>query len=134
MNSPAIYTDYTDYLASLPLSEALWWFIENISEDHPLRNHYFFKLRERVRETPAVPVVVATLEGGVIQSLDTSGAVDVLVIDYDTEGVDEVDLTQVDQGKGRTEPAVATLTRGTQPYPRLHQRVDTYRATEGEAC
>lgn len=40
---------YRDYVASLPLLEALWWFIENISEDHPERAVIFFDLRERYR-------------------------------------------------------------------------------------
>lgn len=42
--------DYTSYLSELPLTEALWWFIENVSDDDPLRADYFFSLRERVRE------------------------------------------------------------------------------------
>lgn len=41
--------DYSDMLKGMPLVEALWWFIENVSEDDTSRNAYFFMLRERVR-------------------------------------------------------------------------------------
>jgi hypothetical protein len=33
-----------------PIATALWWFIENVSDDHPNRNELFFALRVRVRE------------------------------------------------------------------------------------
>ena len=39
-----------DYLISLPTVFALWWFIENVTEDDPRRTELFFHLRERVRE------------------------------------------------------------------------------------
>lgn len=29
---------------------ALWWFVENVTEDDPDRTNHFFALRERVRE------------------------------------------------------------------------------------
>lgn len=38
------------HLNKLPLMEAMWWFIENVDEHHPLRNSLFFDLRHRVRE------------------------------------------------------------------------------------
>lgn len=38
-----------DYLDSLTLTNALWWFIENIDFEHPDRNEIFFYLRERMR-------------------------------------------------------------------------------------
>lgn len=41
-----------EYLSSLPLTDALWWFIENVGDDHPERNDLFFLLRERMREGP----------------------------------------------------------------------------------
>lgn len=37
-------------LKSMPLAEALWWFIEECSDEDPNRNEYFFTLRERMRE------------------------------------------------------------------------------------
>jgi hypothetical protein len=51
-----------------------------------------------------IPKVVVTLDGGVVQSiLATDGTpVRAMVIDYDTEGADESDLTPVPQGEGRT--------------------------------
>lgn len=39
-----------DYLISLPTVYALWWFIENITDEDPRRSEIFFHLRERVRE------------------------------------------------------------------------------------
>lgn len=42
--------NHKNYLATLPLVAALWWFIENIGEDHADRNDLFFYLRERVRQ------------------------------------------------------------------------------------
>jgi hypothetical protein len=41
--------EHIAYLSGLPLVEALWWFIENIPDDHPRRNDVFFYLRERYR-------------------------------------------------------------------------------------
>jgi len=38
-----------EYLSSQPLIKALWWFIENASNEHPWRNDAFIHLRERVR-------------------------------------------------------------------------------------
>jgi hypothetical protein len=37
------------YLSRLSLIGALWWFIENVNEDDPIRDEVFFYLRERVR-------------------------------------------------------------------------------------
>jgi hypothetical protein len=42
-----------DYLRTLPLVEALWWFIENVDEDYPGRTEIFFALRVRVRTESA---------------------------------------------------------------------------------
>jgi hypothetical protein len=39
----------TDYLDTLPGVLALWWFMENINDEHPDRQQLFFYLRERVR-------------------------------------------------------------------------------------
>lgn len=41
---------YLGYVKELPLQEALWWFIENASDDLPERSAIFFALRERMRE------------------------------------------------------------------------------------
>lgn len=40
---------YIDYLQTLPLSAALWHFIENMNEEDEGRTEVFFALRERVR-------------------------------------------------------------------------------------
>ena len=37
-------------LDSMGLSDALWWFIENVDDDHPARTDLFFYLRERMRK------------------------------------------------------------------------------------
>jgi hypothetical protein len=41
---------YIDYLNTLPLSAALWHFIENMNDDSEGRSEVFFALRERVRD------------------------------------------------------------------------------------
>jgi len=46
-------TNYRQYVASRPLTEALWWFIENVSDDTPERTEIFFDLRERCRDSPS---------------------------------------------------------------------------------
>lgn len=44
-------TDYRAYVASLPLIEALWWFIENCDGiDTTQRSELFFSLRLRYRQ------------------------------------------------------------------------------------
>lgn len=37
------------YLDTLPLVHALWWWIENVTEDAPARDEVFFYLRSRYR-------------------------------------------------------------------------------------
>lgn len=37
------------YLETLPLADALWWFIENVDSEHANRTDIFFYLRGRVR-------------------------------------------------------------------------------------
>jgi len=39
-----------DYLDTLPLADALWWFIENVYADQAGRTSLFFYLRERMRQ------------------------------------------------------------------------------------
>ncbi len=45
-------TKIKEYLAAIPLVQALWWFIENIGDDIPsdVRSELFFELRERYRK------------------------------------------------------------------------------------
>lgn len=54
LNHASHYTA-DDYLAYLKgeqnLVSALWWFIENVSDDTPGRTDMFFHLRERVRSS-----------------------------------------------------------------------------------
>lgn len=38
------------HLEGMSITDALWWFIENVSFDEPYRAEIFFKLRERMRE------------------------------------------------------------------------------------
>lgn len=38
-------------LDKMELAHALWWFIENIGDDDPIKSRVFFHLRERVRES-----------------------------------------------------------------------------------
>jgi hypothetical protein len=38
-----------DYLDLLPGVLALWWFMENVNDEHPHRSELFFYCRERVR-------------------------------------------------------------------------------------
>lgn len=40
-----------EYINTVSLVDALWWFIENVNEDTPGRTALFFRLRERVRES-----------------------------------------------------------------------------------
>lgn len=40
---------YIAYLDTLPLVNAMWWFIENVTPDSSYRTEVFFYLRERVR-------------------------------------------------------------------------------------
>lgn len=39
-----------DYLDTQPMAQALWWFIENVSDDNPSRTEVFFYLRGRMME------------------------------------------------------------------------------------
>lgn len=49
------YQDTVDYLDSLPGVLALFWFMENVNDDHPHRSELFFYCRERVRRYSATP-------------------------------------------------------------------------------
>ena len=99
------HAPYAEHLKSVPLNDALWWFIENVNEEDPHRNDYFFALRERVRsEGTTAPRLGIRLEGGVIQSTFSDAPVDIIVIDYDTDGADEDDLFPMPQDDGDTSP------------------------------
>jgi hypothetical protein len=50
--------------------------------------------------------VLVRLEGGCVQGVVADDMCDVIVVDYDSEGADEDDLTPVPQSNGRTEFAV----------------------------
>ena len=52
--------------------------------------------RVEVKVEPAKPVVVAHMEGGIIQNLEANVPVTVIVLDADIEGVDEGDIVEVD--------------------------------------
>ncbi len=40
-----------NYFDTVSLSDALWWFIENIDEEHPDKTDIYFYLRERMRNS-----------------------------------------------------------------------------------
>jgi hypothetical protein len=85
-------------------------FIENVSEDDPNRSELFFECREMWRNAielaeaqanAKLPTLAIILEGGIVQCVvsdNPSAAVaalnGILVIDYDTEGADEVSLVR----------------------------------------
>ncbi len=52
--------------------------------------------RVEVKVEPANPVVIANMEGGIIQSVESNVPVTVIVLDADIEGVDESDIVEVD--------------------------------------
>ena len=52
--------------------------------------------RVEAKVEPAKPVVVAHMEGGIIQDLEANVPVTVIVLDADIEGVDEDDIIEVD--------------------------------------
>ena len=52
------------------------------------------------------PRILITIEGGLIQDALADADCEILIIDYDTEGVDEADLTPVPQGDGKTIDAI----------------------------
>jgi len=44
---PLTLQETKDYLDTLDMAQALWWFIENISGEHPYSTRLYFYLRER---------------------------------------------------------------------------------------
>lgn len=53
MNSNPTSDEVISYLDAQPLTTSLWWFIENANDEATWRTDVFFRLRERVRESPA---------------------------------------------------------------------------------
>jgi len=43
------YQETVDYLDTLPGVLALYWFMENVADEHPHRSELFFYCRERAR-------------------------------------------------------------------------------------
>jgi hypothetical protein len=100
---------------SLGILKACWDFIENVTYEDPERTNKFFALREHVRnifsqrqhEPPTVAVI---LEGGLVQCIVSNypgnlPPMNVMVLDYDTEGADEEELLQVPQKDGSVSTA-----------------------------
>ena len=46
--------------------------------------------------------IVVIVEGGIIQQILTDENVDITIIDYDTDGADDMDLVPINQGNGKT--------------------------------
>lgn len=96
--------------------KACWDFIENVTNEDLERSDKFFALRERVRnvfseQRHEPPIVAIILEGGLVQCIvsDRPGnlpPMNIMVLDYDTEGADEEELLQVPRMDG----SVATAT------------------------
>lgn len=102
-NQASDQAPHAEYLKSLSLKDALWWFIENVNDEDPHRNDYFFALRERVKtEEPPRPQVGLRIEGGIIQSAFSDVPVDLSEIDYDCEGSNEDELFPMPQDDDNT--------------------------------
>ncbi|BDV41547.1 hypothetical protein GURASL_04700 [Geotalea uraniireducens] len=95
---------------ALAVLKACWKFIENVTDEYPERTDKFFDLRERVRNVLSdrrhePPTVAVILEGGLVQCIVSDRPNDIqsmnlMVLDYDTEGADEEELLQVPQKDG----------------------------------
>jgi len=111
------YIDDSESRENKPLEtlKVCWDFIENVTDDDPERSDKFFALRERVRncllegehEPPTVAII---LEGGLVQCVvsdrpDDIQPMNLMVLDYDTEGADEDELLQVPQKDGSVSTA-----------------------------
>lgn len=87
-----------------------------------------------IKARDEVPGIVIVMEGGLIQDVVASSRMQVMVIDYDTEGTTN-DITQVDQGD-EDDPADAVVSL---EYPEVHAdyvhgRHQAYRESNGEKC
>jgi hypothetical protein len=102
----------------LSVLEEAWYFIENVSEDDPERNEKFFALRAKVRnviwdreiDDPTMAVII---EGGVVQAVvsdypEILPPMNVIVIDYDTRGMQETEMIRVPQEDGSISTADVT--------------------------
>jgi hypothetical protein len=106
------YLDSNEYRQSevLAVLKACWDFIENVTDEDPARTDKFFALRERVRNVVSErrqepPTVAVILEGGLVQSVVSDRPneiqpINLMVLDYNTEGADEDELLQVPQKDG----------------------------------
>ena len=111
------YLDNNEYRESKALAvlKACWDFIENVTDEDPARTDKFFALRERVRNVVSErrqepPTVAVILEGGLVQCVVSDRPNDIqpmnlMVLDYDTEGADEEELLQVPQKDGSVSTA-----------------------------
>lgn len=111
------YLDNNEYRESeaLAVLKACWDFIENVTDEDPARTEKFFALRERVRNVVSQrrqepPTVAVILEGGLVQCVVSDRPKDIqpmnlMVLDYDTEGADEEELLQVSQKDGSVSTA-----------------------------
>jgi len=111
------YLDNNEYRESevLAVLKECWDFIENVTDEDPARTDKFFALRERVRNVVSQrrqepPTVVVILEGGLVQCIVSDRPNDIqpmnlMVLDYDTEGADEEELLQVPQKDGSVSTA-----------------------------
>jgi hypothetical protein len=103
---------------ALGVLEAAWDFIENVQEDDPQRNDKFFALREKVRNVIwereiADPTMAVIIEGGVVQAVVSDypeflPPMNVIVIDYDTTGMQESEMIRVPQEDGSVSTADVT--------------------------
>lgn len=69
------------------------------------------------------PRIVVVMDGGLIQSVISNMAADILVIDYDTEGITEP-LSSIPQRNGSTEPAVTQFFHPSANDNRTVERID----------
>ena len=111
------YLDNNEYRESeaLAVLKACCDFIENVTDEDPARTDKFFALRERVRNVVSQrrqepPTVAVILEGGLVQCIVSDRPNDIqpmnlMVLDYDTEGADEEELLQVPQKDGSVSTA-----------------------------
>jgi hypothetical protein len=104
---------------ALGVLEAAWDFIENVLEDDPERNEKFFALREKVRNVfwergIDEPILAVTIEGGVVQAVVSDypeflPSMNVVVIDYDTRGMQVSEMIRVPQEDGSISTADVTV-------------------------
>ena len=67
--------------------------------------------------------VVVVIEGGIVQDILSTEPVEVAVIDYDTEGAEESDITQILQMEPGEAPEFASALASVHPYTVDPERV-----------